>query len=183
MTNALWYLARGAGVVSLLLLTVVVVLGIGARSGRSMFGLPRFGVSAVHRNASLLAVSFIVVHIVTLLFDPYAQLRLVDVFVPFGGAYRPLWLGLGAVAFDLIVALVATSLLRHRIGLRAWRFVHWAAYAVWPVALLHGWFVGTDAPEVWLRALSVACVVAVACAAGWRLSDGFTERARWERAR
>ena len=49
MNDALWYVGRGTGVVSLVLLTVVMVLGIGSRSGRPAFGLPRFGVVALHR--------------------------------------------------------------------------------------------------------------------------------------
>ena len=97
MTDALWYFARGSGVVALVLLTVVVVLGIGARSGRPAFGLPRFAVSLVHRNAALLAVVFLAGHVIGLLFDPYAQLRLFEVIVPFVGNYRPVWQGLGTL--------------------------------------------------------------------------------------
>jgi len=177
VTNALWYLARGSGAVSLVLLSIVVVLGIGSRAGRPVFGLPRFAVTAVHRNASLLAVSFLAVHVVTLLFDPYAQLRLIDVVLPFAGTYRPLWMGLGTLAFDLILALVATSLLRHRMGLRTWRVVHWIAYAAWPVALLHGLGTGTDNGQLWLWSIAVACVAAVFAAICWRLSDSFDRSA------
>ena len=98
---------------------------------------------AVHRNASLLAMVFLCVHIATALLDGFAPIRLIDVIVPFGSAYRPLWLGFGAVAFDLLIAVTITSLLRRRLGYRAWRATHWAAYACWPVALLHG--LGTGA--------------------------------------
>jgi sulfoxide reductase heme-binding subunit YedZ len=178
MTDALWYLARGAGTVTLVLLTVVMVLGVRSRSGRPVFGLPRFGVVAVHRNASLLAVGLLAVHMVSLLFDPYAQLRLVDLVLPFGASYRPLWLGLGTLAMDLLVVLLLSTLVRRRLGARAWRAVHWLAYAIWPVALLHGLFTGTDAGQLWLRAIAGACVLAVASALVWRLSDGFTEGAR-----
>jgi len=74
VTEALWYYcARGSGVVSLVLLTVVVALGIGARSGKPAFNLPRFAVSLLHRNAALLAVVFVAGHVISLLFDPYAQ--------------------------------------------------------------------------------------------------------------
>ncbi len=170
MTDALWYLARGTGVVALCALTVVVVLGIGSRAGRPVFGLPRFAVTGLHRNASLLAVSLLGVHVATLLFDPYAQLRLVDVVVPFVGAYRPLWLGLGTLACDLVLALVATSLLRHRLGRRAWRAVHWAAYLAWPVALAHGLGTGTDNGYHWVWAVAGACCASVAAALVWRLS-------------
>jgi methionine sulfoxide reductase heme-binding subunit len=101
-----------------------VLLGIGGRSGRPVFGQPRFAVTAVHRNAALLAVVFLAVHVTTLLFDPYAQVSLVSIVVPFASPYWPYWVGLGAVAFDLVLAIVVTSLLRQRIGVRAWRAAH-----------------------------------------------------------
>jgi sulfoxide reductase heme-binding subunit YedZ len=173
--DALWYLARGAGVVCLVMLTVAVVLGIASRSGRPAFGLPRFAVALVHRNASLIAVGLIVVHMTSLFLDPYAQLRLIDLFVPFGAAYRPLWVGLGALAADLLFVVVGTSLLRARIGVRTWRAIHWASYAMWPAAWLHGFFAGSDSGEVWLRSLSILCALAVAAALAWRLVPGFAE--------
>ncbi len=117
----LWYAARGTGVVSLVLLTIVVALGIASRSGRQILGLPRFAVAMVHRNASLLAVVLIGVHITTLLLDSKAGVNVTDVFVPFLGSYRPFWQGLGTLALELIVTLVATSLLRGRMPERAWR--------------------------------------------------------------
>jgi methionine sulfoxide reductase heme-binding subunit len=175
MSDALWYVGRGTGIASLLLLTVVVVLGIATRSGRAAFGLPRFAVAAIHRTASLTAVVFLLVHVGTLYFDPYAQLRLVDVVLPFTGSYRPFWLGLGTVALDLIAALVVTSLLRHRIGRRTWRAVHWLAYLSWPVALSHGLGNGTDSGTWWLRSLAAACTLTVLGAVAWRLSDRFQE--------
>jgi sulfoxide reductase heme-binding subunit YedZ len=142
-----------------------------------VFGLPRFGVTLVHRNASLLSVVLLVVHVVTLLFDPYAQLNLVDVVLPFSSSYRPLWVGLGTLGLDMILALVVTSLLRHRIGLRGWRAVHWLAYAAWPVAVAHGLGAGTDAGWFWMWALVALCVAAVVAALVWRLSDRFSETA------
>jgi sulfoxide reductase heme-binding subunit YedZ len=175
MNEALWYLGRGTGVVALVLLTIVLVLGIANRSGRPFAGLPRFGVALVHRNASLLAVVFLGIHMVTLFFDSYAQLRVADLLLPFGGAYRPLWLGLGTLAGDLILALVVTSLLRHRIGLRTWRALHWTAYAAWPLAILHGLGNGTDGGALWLQAVTAVCFVAVLAALAWRGSERFTE--------
>jgi methionine sulfoxide reductase heme-binding subunit len=175
MSSALWYVGRGTGVASLLLLTVVVVLGIATRSGRAAFGLPRFAVAAVHRTASLLSVVFLVIHVGSLYFDPYAQLRLVDFILPFTGAYRPFWLGLGTLGLDLIAALVVTSLLRHRIGRRSWRAVHWLAYLSWPVALSHALGNGSDNGTWWLRTLAATCTLAVVGAVGWRVSERFQE--------
>ena len=55
-----------------------------------------------------------------------------------------MWLGLGAVSFDLLLAVLITSVLRRRLGYRSWRAVHWLAYASWPVAVIHGIGTGTD---------------------------------------
>lgn len=174
-TDALWYLSRGTGVVALVLFSVVLALGIVNRSGREFLGLPRFGVTAVHRNASVFALVLLAIHVGGLLFDPYAQLKLVDVVIPFVGGYRPFWLGLGTLAFDLVIALIVTSLLRHRIGRRGFRLVHWAAYAMWPVAALHALGTGTDAGRLWLRVLVFLSAALVVAAVIWRLTPAFAE--------
>jgi len=173
--KALWYLGRSSGVVSLLLLTLVVALGIATRSGRPLPGLPRFAVSAVHRSASLLAVVFLTVHVVTLTLDPQSQLRWLDTVLPFGSNTKPLWIGLGAASLDLMVALVVTSLLRQRIGRRAWRAIHWTAYALWPFAVLHTIGTGTDMHSVWMLGLLAVCTIMVAGLVGWRLSTRFLD--------
>jgi sulfoxide reductase heme-binding subunit YedZ len=150
-----------------------VVLGIGSRAGRPAFGLPRFAVALVHRNAALLATVTLTIHVVTLFFDPYAQLKLVDLVVPFAGTYRPLWLGLGTLAFDLFIGLMVTGLLRNRIGPRVFRVVHWLAYATWPLAFFHSLGTGTDSGTVWLRTTAVICAAMVVTAVAWRCAPGF----------
>jgi predicted ferric reductase len=147
--------------VSLVLLTVSVALGVAEIVRFATPRWPRFVIAAIHRNASLLAIAFLAVHIVTAVADSFAPIRLIDAFVPFVGSYRPLWLGFGTVAFDLMLALVITSLLRERIGYGAWRVVHWAAYAAWPVALLHGLGTGSDTRARWGLFVNVACMAAV----------------------
>ncbi len=169
MTNALWYLGRGFGVSAVVLFSAVVVLGIVVRNGRPVTGLPKFAVVALHRTLSLTALGFVALHITTLLFDPYAQLRLTDIVIPFDAPYRPLWQGLGTLAFDLVVLLVVSSLLRDRIGLRAWRAVHWLAYAFWPLTVAHAIGNGTDGTSRWMLLLTGGCVLAVAGAVGWRV--------------
>jgi sulfoxide reductase heme-binding subunit YedZ len=139
-----WYLTRGTGIVALLLLTASVVLGVLTTARWRSPRWPRFALSAVHRNLTLLTIAFVAVHVVTTVLDGYAPIRLVDALVPFVSQYRPVWLGLGALAFDLLLALVVTSLLRARLGYRLWRQIHWLAYASWPVALVHALGTGTD---------------------------------------
>ena len=169
MSTALWYAGRGFGVSALVLLSLVVVLGILTRSGRPLPGLPRFAVAALHRTTSLTGVLFVALHVLTLSLDPYAQLHLVDAVVPFLGTFRPVWQGLGTVAMDLIVLLVGSSLLRHRLGLRTWRVLHWTAYLFWPVAILHAFGNGTDGHAAWMLAVLATCLAAVVGAVGWRL--------------
>src|SRR6202035_3909137 len=105
---------------------------------------PRFVVDGLHRNISLLAMAFLVAHILTSVLDSFAPISLIDSVIPFTGAYRPFWLGLGAVAFDLLLAVTATSLLRQRMGFASWRAIHWLTYLSWPIALLHGIGTGSD---------------------------------------
>lgn len=175
--QALWALGRGTGITALVFLTITLALGIATRSGRRLAALPRFAVADVHRFAALAGTALVGVHIVLLLFDPYAQLRLVDLAVPFLGAYRPFWLGWGTVAVDVLVVLVLTSLLRHRLGVRTFRVVHWTAYALWPIALAHALGNGTDAGHAWFLAITGACALTVAAALTWRLRADFVEYA------
>ena len=167
--SALWYLSRGTGVLSLVLLTVVVVLGVLTRGGRPLPGLPRFAVAGLHRNASLLSIAFLVVHVATAVIDPYVTIRWFDALVPFIGSYQPVWLGLGALSLDLMLAVVVTSLLRQRIGQRLWRVVHYSVYASWPVALVHSFTLGPDITSGFQRVLAAGCVAASATALGWSL--------------
>lgn len=161
----LWWIARSTSLVALVLLTSTLALGIAAGAGRPQ---TRVVVQSLHRDASMLAVLLIAVHVVTLLLDPYVDLRVADVVVPFGSGYRRLATGLGTVALDLLAAVAVTSVVRTRLGSRAWRVVHAAAYAMWPIAALHGLGAGTDVAVV--RWLTVGCSLVVAMAVGWRLT-------------
>ena len=168
-SKTMWYLTRASGAVTLVLLTLSLCLGIvGTRRWRSA-RLPRFSVAALHRNLTLLTIVFLTLHVLTSVADTYAPIGLKDVVVPFTSAYRPLWLGLGALACDLLLALVLTSLVRVRIGLRAWRLVHWLAYACWPLALLHALGTGSDPRAGWLQALAAGSVAIVLAAVALRL--------------
>jgi len=97
--------------------------------------------------------------------------------VPFLGAYKPLWLGLGTLAFDLVLAIVVTSLLRHRLGLRTFRVVHWVTYAMWPVAFAHALGNGTDSAHRWFLLFAGLCAATVAAAVTVRLRADFAEYA------
>lgn len=169
MDEALWALGRGTGVVGLVLFSLALVLGVTVRAGAPVPGLGRFGAARLHRDVALLASAFIGIHLVSLLFDSYAQLDLVDLVFPFLASYRPVWLGLGTLAVDLTIAVVITALLRHRLGARVFRAVHVGTYLLWPLAFAHAIGAGSDSGEPWFLVVAGACAVAVAAAVARRL--------------
>ena len=165
-----WYVTRGSGLVALVLLTIAFVLGIPTARSFDRRGAPRLVVQLLHRNASLLAVVFLGVHVATTVADSFVHIRVVDAFVPFASGYRTLWLGLGTIALDLMLAVIVTSLLRHRLTYRTWRTVHLAAYGCWPIALLHGLQIGSDAGFTWMRWTVAGCVAAAIAAVAVRIA-------------
>jgi methionine sulfoxide reductase heme-binding subunit len=170
-SKAYWYLTRSTGVVALVLLSAIVILG--TLSPMRLAGTerwPRFAVGRLHRDLSLLAVVFLAVHIVTSVLDTFAPIGWIDAVVPLHSSYRPLWLGLGALAFDLMLALIITSLVRLRLGYDRWRRIHWLAYASWPIAVLHGLGTGSDAKAGWALTVTLACTAAVLLAVVIRIA-------------
>ena len=166
----LWYVTRSTGLIALILLTATMALGLlgGVRWQRP--GWPRFVTSGLHRNMSALACAVVVMHIATTLAEGFVPIYILDAVLPFGSAYRPLWLGLGAASFDLMLVLIVTSMARTRISYRAWRGLHWTAYLCWPAAVAHGLGIGTDTAVRWVLLLTVACVAVIAGLLGWRLA-------------
>lgn len=176
-SEALWALGRGNGIVALAFMTISVALGIATRSGRPLVALPRFAVADVHRFVALAATLLVLLHMGLLFMDPYAKLRLIDFVVPFLGAYRPLWQGLGTVAFDVLVVVIVTSLLRQRLGLKVFRVIHWVTYLLWPIAMAHALGNGTDTDRIWFLAFAGGCALIVAASLVWRVRSNFTEYA------
>ncbi len=169
----LWYSTRASGTVALVLLTVAIGLGV-AQVGRMQTDrLPRFVLDGLHRHTSLLAAVFLTVHIVTAVLDTFAPIAITDAFLPFTGAYRPLWLGLGATALDLLIAVGITSVLRERLGYSGWRAVHWLGYAVWPIAFVHALGTGSDIRQGWMGAIAIVCAATVLAAGLIRISIGW----------
>lgn len=167
----LWYTTRATGTVALVLLTASVVCGIltATRAGNPL--VPRFAVAELHRRLALLGFTFLCVHVLTAVADTYVPIGWWATVVPFTSSYRPLWIGLGAVAVDLLLVVLVTSVLRSRVGPRVFRAVHWLVYACWPVAVLHAIGAGTDLRFGWMQVLAGVCILAVLVAVGWRIAE------------
>ena len=171
----LWYTTRGAGAMTLILLTAVVVLGILTVLRVQSPTWPRFLTTGLHRNLALMTLVFLTLHIVTAVVDPFTHLGWAAALIPFSSYYRTFWLGLGVISFELLLAIVVTSLVRGYLGRNAWRAIHWLTYAAWPVGVLHGIGTGTDTWSAWMLAITAACVAAVGAAVVMRLTSGSTD--------
>lgn len=158
-----WYLTRSTALTAFVLLTLTLVLGVAAtQRALASRAWPRFATQDLHRNVSLLALAFLGIHVVTTIVDGYVTISWWNVVVPFLSAYRTFWVALGTIAFDVVVVVVATSLVRLRMRARTWRLVHWSTYAMWPLAWLHFVKTGTDAAHgrfgVWVAVLAAGVV-------------------------
>lgn len=168
--HVLWYVTRATGIVALVLLTATVVLGVVGTARVASQRWPRLVTAGLHKNLALTSIALVAVHVVTTVLDSFVSISLVAAFVPFATAYRPVWMGLGAVAFDLLLAVLLTSLIRDRLSHRAWQSVHMLVYVCWPVALWHAIGTGTDSRLHWVLAIDILCVLAIVLSVGWRLS-------------
>jgi predicted ferric reductase len=168
----LWFLSRGSGIVLLVLFTAVMVLGTAVRLGWAPRRWPRFVTAELHRTLSLFAVALLGLHVVTALADSYVSIGWAATALPFLSPYRTAAIGLGTLAADLGAAVLLTSILRDRLGFRAWRAVHWLAYLAWPAAFGHALSAGGDLHTGWVAAVvwGSAAVAVVAVAA--RLTPG-----------
>lgn len=165
----LWYATRASGIVAMVLLTVTMVLGLTTSSRMRARHWPGFAQQELHRRISMLTVVFVAIHVLTSILDTFVHIGWLAIAVPFASPYSRFWVGMGAVALDLMAAVFVSSLLRLRMKPGTWRGIHWLAYGSWPVALAHTFGMGTDAGEHWVIVLGVLCSLSVVAAFFWRL--------------
>jgi methionine sulfoxide reductase heme-binding subunit len=163
-----WYTTRATGFVALILFTLVVSLGtfVANRIGGTYVG--RFELNELHRSITMVAMVFLVVHILTTLVDSYVPTGWFSAVVPLISKYEPVHVALGAVAFDLILAVWVSSLLKARIANRSWRFIHWFSWLALVSAIAHSFLTGTDSRSSWGLALGIACSAVALASALWR---------------
>jgi len=168
-SQGLWLVSRGSGLALLVAFSAVVLAGVAARLGSETGRWRRLAVAEVHRTLALFCVAFLGLHVVTAILDPYVTIGWAATVLPFASGYRVLAIGLGTLAVDLGGAVLLTSLLRRRLGYRAWRAVHWLAYLAWPAAFAHSLTAGNDLRIWWVALIEWGCAAAVATAVVARL--------------
>jgi predicted ferric reductase len=156
-----WVVARAAGFTAYALLTASVLLGLALGMRWRSPRWPRFATTELHRFVTLLTLVFLGLHVLTIALDGYMRFSLVEVLVPLASQYRPLWMGLGVVAAWLAATVWASTWLQRLIGYRTWRRLHYATFAVYAAATVHGFAAGSDRGAPWALAVYAASVAAV----------------------
>ncbi len=163
-----WLLARAGGLTAYVLLTLSVLAGLVLKS-RPFRSLKPAAVTDLHRLLALLGLGALAGHAVALVLDTTVHVSVAGLFVPGLVPYRPVWTSLGILAAELMIIVYASFSLRKRIGTKNWRRLHWATYAIFGAATVHGIGAGTDTSEPWVLGLYVGAVAAVAAATTWRV--------------
>jgi methionine sulfoxide reductase heme-binding subunit len=160
-TELLWVLARSTGTAALVALTLSILTGIALRSGAFAWLSHNRGVRVVHGFLTVLWIPLSVAHVTLLLFDRYAQIELIDLFIPFGVSYGRVAIGLGTISAQLIVGVLISTWLRARLTTGQWRAFHRLSYVAFAAAFAHGIMSGTDLANPVIAALAWITAVAV----------------------
>jgi sulfoxide reductase heme-binding subunit YedZ len=164
-----WYVARAGGMLAFVLLTLSMLVGIGLAGRVSHVKWPRFAVEDLHGYLGVLAAVFLAVHVGSILLDDYIPFSLGSALLPGASSYRTLPVAFGVVAAELLAALAVTNRYRRRLPHRLWRRLHYANFAVWACALVHGMTVGTDRASVWGMGIFAAAATSVCAVTAWRI--------------
>ena len=145
----MWYITRSAGLTAYVLLWLSTAWGLAVSSKIFDTLLHRTFTYDFHQFISLLAVGFIFLHIAVLMADRYLPYTLAQILVPFLSPYRPIWVGIGVLAFYLTMLVTVTFYLRNRIGSKTFRSIHVLSLVAFLGAAVHGFFSGTDS-SLWV---------------------------------
>jgi len=139
-----WYLTRAAGLITYLLLWLSTVWGLAIPSKLFSDVLNGEFTFDFHQFISLLSLGFLGLHVFILTGDRYLPYSLAQVLIPFQSPYRPVWVGIGSLAFYLCLLVTVTFYLRKRIGMKTFRAIHYTSLLAYLFAVVHALFAGTD---------------------------------------
>jgi predicted ferric reductase len=148
--KAFWFLGRGSAIAAYWLLWLSMAMGLSMTNKMAQVwpGVPP--AYEIHQYTSLLGLGFALFHALILTGDHYIKFTLVQVLVPFASAsYKPLWVGVGQVAFYLWLLVGLSFYFRGKIGKKAWRLIHFVSFASFMGVMIHGLTSGTDTSTAW----------------------------------
>ena len=164
-----WLLARASGMTAYVLLTLSVLAGLAVKTRPFGKAVKPAAQTDTHRTLALLGLGMLVVHGVSLVLDQTVRMPLYGLLVPLASSYRPVAVAFGVLAAELMVLVYASFSLRKRIGPKNWRRLHYATFAVFAGATVHGLAAGTDTSRPWAFAIYLAAIASVSAATVWRV--------------
>ena len=163
-----WLLARASGLTGYILLTLAVLAGLVLRSRPFGRALKAASVMDLHRVLSMLGLAALGIHGTALLLDKTVHMPIAGLFLPGSSSYRPLAVGLGVVAAELMALVTVSFSVRKLIGQKRWRLLHWSTYAIFALATTHGLLAGSDSAQPWACDIYLGAVASVTFATAWR---------------
>ncbi len=157
----LWYLTRTTAVAAYVTLTFAVILGMLRGVARGTGERLSWIVDELHQVLATVFASLVVLHLLTLIYDPFLPFSIKNILVPADEPYRPFAVTLGVVALYTLVVVLGSTWIRRFIPYRFWRTIHYASFATFVLVTLHGLFAGSDTGEPWMRAIYAGASAAV----------------------
>lgn len=139
-----WYLTRAAGLMGYFLIWLSTAWGLVVSSKILDPIMDRGFTYDFHEYLSWLGLAFIATHVIVLMADKYLPYTIWQVLLPFLSPYRPLWVGIGVIAFYLSLLVTVTFYLKKHIGMELFRKIHYLSLVAYFGATLHGLYAGTD---------------------------------------
>lgn len=139
-----WLAARATGIVGLLLVTVTVILGIALSHPDQSRWKQAKRIYPWHETLWVFVLSFIAMHVVAIILDPYAQVGPLGAFVPGLSKYRTLPVAVGSVALYAVIITGATARYTRLLPAGFWLKLHRFSVVALGLAWIHGVLSGTD---------------------------------------
>lgn len=158
-----WFIARITGLTAFAVLSLSVLSGEALRTSVLDFLAKNRAVRKLHDFTTPLWLPLVFAHVIALVLDKTARIQPVNVVVPFVTDYGQLPIGLGTLAFDIIMVVTITSWLRSRMNNTVWMWIHRTSYVGFVALFFHAALSGTDfdAPLVSALAWSTAAALAI----------------------
>jgi predicted ferric reductase len=163
----LWYVTRASAVSAYILLSASVILGLMRTTRRQV----PWWLDEAHRYLALLVTGFVVLHLLSLIFDPLIPFTPLNLVLPIAEPYRPFATTLGVLALYCLVAVTVSSWLRRYIAHARWRTLHYASFGAFILVTAHGLLAGSDSGEGWMRLVYLSAAIVVALLTVRRVSQ------------
>lgn len=156
-----WETIRALGLLSFAAITAGICLGI-------LYSLPLWSgpvkkrLYKTHSTLTIGGAALGLVHGMLTVVDTYVPYSWSELLIPFSASYHPLLSGLGTLSLYAMLIIILSTDLRGKLKRPLWFALHLSAYPAFVMALVHGFFMGTDSSSLaaqWFYSLSACAVV------------------------